>query len=122
MRFLQFVLPTLALLGAFESAQACTASNVYLYSARFEAEGPMTCLERQGLHLQHQQHSRRVGGRPDRAEAEGRAGWRSRTSKPFYVAKPGYTGPDEFAYAFIGKDQYGGPMRIVIKRTVTVVP
>ena len=44
----------------------------------------------------------------------GRAGVQN--FRPFYIAKPGYTGPDEFAYAFIGKDQYGGPMRIVIKR------
>ena len=48
MRFLRFVLPTLALFGAFESAQACTASNVYLYSARFEAEGPMTVSSGKG--------------------------------------------------------------------------
>ena len=50
----------------------------------------------------------------------GRAGVQN--FRPFYIAKPGYTGPDEFAYAFLGKDQYGGPMRIVIKRNVTVVP
>lgn len=42
--------------------------------------------------------------------------------RAYYIAKPGYQGPDEFAYAFIGKDQYGGPMRIVMKRKVTVVP
>jgi hypothetical protein len=40
----------------------------------------------------------------------------------YYVAKPGYQGPDEFAYAYIGTDQYGGPMRVVVKRRVTVVP
>src|SRR3712207_5622944 len=31
---------------------------------------------------------------------------------PFYVAKPGYRGADEFTYAIIGTDQYGGPMRV----------
>ena len=41
---------------------------------------------------------------------------------PYYMAKPGYSGPDEFAYAFIGTDQYGGPMNVVIRRKVTVVP
>src|SRR5688500_16432831 len=35
-----------------------------------------------------------------------------------YLAKPGYQGPDEFTYAFIGTDQYGGPMRVVFKRKV----
>ncbi len=41
---------------------------------------------------------------------------------PFYVAKPGYRGPDEFTYAIIGTDQYGGPMRVTTKMKVTVVP
>lgn len=45
-----------------------------------------------------------------------------RGTMPYYVAKPGYQGPDEFSYAFIGTNQYGGPMRVVIKRKVTVVP
>jgi hypothetical protein len=39
-----------------------------------------------------------------------------------YMAKPGYQGADEFTYVFIGTDQYGGPMRVVFKRKVTVVP
>ena len=43
-------------------------------------------------------------------------------AKAYYIAKPGYQGPDEFAYAFIGKNQYGGPMRVTIKRRITVVP
>ncbi len=42
--------------------------------------------------------------------------------KPYYMAKPGYQGADEFAYTFIGMSQYGGPMRITVKRKVTVVP
>jgi hypothetical protein len=41
---------------------------------------------------------------------------------PFYVAKPGYRGADEFSYAIIGTDQYGGPMRVTTKMKVTVVP
>ena len=50
----------------------------------------------------------------------GVAGVRGTTS--YYIAKPGYQGPDEFAYSYVGTDQYGGPMRIAIKRRVTVVP
>ncbi len=45
-----------------------------------------------------------------------------RGSTVYYIAKPGYRGPDEFAYAFVGKDQYGGPMRVTVKRRITVVP
>ena len=46
---------------------------------------------------------------------------------PYYVAKPGYQGPDEFSYAFIGNDQYGGPMRVTIEtegqgRSLTGIP
>ena len=43
-------------------------------------------------------------------------------TSPYYRAKPGYQGPDEFTYAFIGSDQYGGPMRVTVKRRITVVP
>jgi hypothetical protein len=50
----------------------------------------------------------------------GTAGVRGTT--PYYIAKPGYQGTDEFTYAFIGTNQYGGPMRVSIKRKVTVVP
>ncbi len=42
--------------------------------------------------------------------------------KPYYIARPGYQGPDEFAYTFIGTGQYGGSMRVTIKRKITVVP
>ena len=41
---------------------------------------------------------------------------------PYYVAKPGYQGPDEFTYAIIGIDQYGGPMRVTTKMKVKVIP
>ena len=41
---------------------------------------------------------------------------------PYYVAKRGYQGKDEFSYAIIGTDQYGGPMRVTTKMKVTVVP
>jgi hypothetical protein len=42
--------------------------------------------------------------------------------RPYYAAKRGYQGPDEFAYTFIGTGRYGGPMRVTIKRKITVVP
>jgi hypothetical protein len=50
----------------------------------------------------------------------GRAGVQGNTV--YYVAKPGYKGADEFAYAYIGTDNYGGPMRITIRRKVDVIP
>ena len=42
--------------------------------------------------------------------------------RAYYIAKPGYKGPDEFTYVFIGTNERGGPMRITFKRQVTVVP
>jgi hypothetical protein len=54
------------------------------------------------------------------APKNGRAGVNN--LRPVYVAKPGYQGPDEFTYTYIGTDQYGGPMRISVKRKITVVP
>lgn len=50
----------------------------------------------------------------------GQAGIRG--NRAIYIAKPGYLGPDEFAYTYIGTDQYGGPMRVTIRRMITVVP
>ncbi|HZH09163.1 MAG TPA: hypothetical protein VEZ24_02200 [Microvirga sp.] len=42
--------------------------------------------------------------------------------RPYYTAKQGYKGEDEFTYTYIGTDQYGGPMRVSVKRKITVVP
>jgi hypothetical protein len=42
--------------------------------------------------------------------------------RAYYVAKSAYEGSDEFTYTIIGTDQYGGPMRVSIKRKVTIVP
>ena len=41
---------------------------------------------------------------------------------PYYIAKPGYQGRDEFTYVFNGIDAYGGPMKVTITRRITVVP
>jgi hypothetical protein len=54
------------------------------------------------------------------APKNGRAGVEN--LRPFYIPKRGYQGPDEFTYTLIGTDQYGGPIRVSIKRKVSVVP
>jgi hypothetical protein len=108
--------------GLLDAASAqCAVAPVYINSARGETEGPMTVTSGKGCRFN-------LNGIPGAiAEAKivqqpkfGRAGVEH--LKPFYIAKPGYVGPDEFSYAFIGTDQYGGPMHVVIKRKVTVVP
>ena len=53
------------------------------------------------------------------APKNGRAGVQNLS--PFYVPRPGFQGPDEFTYTLIGTNQYGGPIRVSIKRKVTVV-
>ncbi|WP_114943325.1 hypothetical protein [Microvirga calopogonii] len=111
----------LAFSASSNLALACTAQPVYLHSARFEAEGDMTVNAGKSCLFN-------INGIPGALEdvqivqqpKVGRAGVQN--MKPYYIAKPGYAGRDEFSYAFIGKDQYGGPMRIVIKRIVTVQP
>jgi hypothetical protein len=45
-----------------------------------------------------------------------------RGSTVYYIAKAGYKGEDEFTYAHIGTDMYGGAMKITVRRKVTVVP
>jgi hypothetical protein len=107
--------------AAFDPAFACAAQSIPLHSARFETQGSMTVKTGKGCVFT-------INGIPGALEDVqivqqpkfGRAGVQN--MKPYYMAKPGYTGADEFSYAFIGKDQYGGPMRIVIKRMVTVEP
>jgi hypothetical protein len=115
-------LALIAALALPEAASAqCSAPSVYISRARSEAEGPMTVRAGTGCRFN-------VNGIPGaidevkiiQAPKVGRAGVQN--LEPFYMAKPGYTGPDEFAYAFIGTDQYGGPMNVVIRRKITVVP
>ena len=109
-------------IGVSGAAQAqCTVDPVYFNGSSVESEGAMTVSAGKGCGFG-------LNGIPGAIkEAKivqppkvGRAGIQGLT--PFYVAKPGYQGSDEFSYAFIGTDQYGGPMRVVIKRKVTVVP
>ncbi len=112
----------MALFAMWNAAGAqCVVAPVYFTSARVESEGTMSVSAGKGCRFG-------LNGIPGAiAEAKivqkpkfGRAGVEG--LKPYYVAKPGYAGPDEFSYAFIGTDQYGGPMHILIKRKVTVTP
>ena len=50
----------------------------------------------------------------------GVAGVRGNTA--IYMAKPGYQGPDEFTYVHIGTDAHGGPMKVSVRRKITVIP
>jgi hypothetical protein len=102
-------------------AQNCSGSSVYFSGDIAEAEGTLTVKSGKSCVFN-------LNGIPGAiAEAVisikpkvGQAGVQG--LKPYYVAKPGYQGPDEFAYTFIGMGRYGGPMRVTIKRKITVVP
>ena len=106
---------------ATQAQAACSAAPIYFNGNIVETEGAMTINAGTGC-------SFNVTGIPGmiedvkitQAPKSGQAGVRN--MRPFYVAKAKYQGPDEFTYMIIGKDQYGGPMRISIKRKVTVTP
>jgi hypothetical protein len=107
--------------GAEAKAQNCSADPVYFSGDLAEVEGPMTVKAGKGCFFN-------LNGIPG-AVTETVISQKPRTGragidglKPYYVAKPGYQGPDEFAYTFIGTGRYGGPMRVTIKRKITVVP
>ncbi len=111
-----------ALFDLTAQAQAgCSAPPVYFNGNIVETEGPMTVNAGTGC-------SFNVNGIPGmiedvqitQAPKTGRAGVQH--MRPFYVAKAKYQGPDEFTYTILGKNQYGGPMRISIKRKITVIP
>jgi hypothetical protein len=102
-------------------AQDCVVSPVMFNSHIVETEGAMTVKAGRGCGF----GVSGIGGAIDQTVITqkpkfGTAGVRGTT--PYYIAKPGYQGMDEFTYAFIGTNQYGGPMRVSIKRKVTVVP
>jgi hypothetical protein len=112
----------LTLVGPINVAMAqCTMPPLYFNGDSAELEGPMTVSAGKGCRFG-------LNGIPGAIEEAkiiqqpkiGRAGVQG--LNPYYIAKPGYTGPDEFAYAFTGINRFGGPMRIVIKRKITVVP
>ncbi|MGO4706967.1 hypothetical protein AB4072_14460 [Microvirga sp. 2MCAF38] len=112
----------LACSGFAGAAQAgCDGPPFYIPSSIAELEAPITVEAGTGCAFG-------LSGIPGainevkitQAPKIGRAGVQNLNA--IYVAKPGYQGSDEFAYALIGTDQYGGPMRVIIKRKVTVVP
>ncbi|MGO4572197.1 hypothetical protein [Microvirga sp. 2TAF3] len=112
----------LGLCAAFNQAHAeCSGASIPIYSARSEGMGEIKVKAGTGCSF----NINNIPGAVQEAKIiqqpkVGRAGVSGLT--PFYAAKPGYNGPDEFAYAFLGMDQYGGPMNVVIKWRVTVVP
>jgi len=114
-----------ALVGSFWAgtalAQDCSGPPIYFNGELADIEGELTVKAGKGCVFG-------LNGIPGALQETvisqkpktGRAGVDG--LKPYYMAKPGYQGPDEFAYTFIGMSQYGGPMRITIRRKVTVVP
>ncbi|EIM25073.1 hypothetical protein [Microvirga lotononidis] len=102
-------------------AQDCSGAPIYFNGELAEVEGELTVKSGKGCVFG-------LNGIPgalretviSQKPKSGRAGVDG--LKPYYVSKPGYQGSDEFAYTFIGMSQYGGPMRITVKRKVTVVP
>jgi hypothetical protein len=103
------------------SAQNCSGAPVYFNGDYAEVEGEMTVKAGKGCVFN-------ISGIPGAINETvisqkpkiGKAGVQGLA--PFYMAKPGYQGTDEFAYTFIGTGQYGGPMRVTIRRKITVVP
>jgi len=115
-------LASLCLSAAVAPAMAdCSAASVPINSARYESVGELTVKAGTGCIF----NINNIPGAVQQtkiiqAPKAGRAGVRG--LEPFYAAKPGYSGLDEFTYAFIGMDQYGGPLNVVIKWKVTVIP
>ena len=107
--------------GSDAQAQNCSGAPVYFTGEISEVEGPLTVKAGKGCFFS-------IDGIPgaltetviSQKPKIGRAGVEG--LKPYYLAKPGYQGPDEFAYSFIGQGRYGGPMKVTIRRKITVVP
>ncbi len=108
-------------LGGPAQAQDCTVPPMMFNSHVANVEGEMTVKAGKGcgFGLNGIQGAIREAMIVQKPKA-GMAGVRG--IMPFYVAKPGYRGPDEFAYAIVGTDQFGGPMRVTTTIKVTVVP
>ena len=107
--------------GPSAQAQNCSGAPVYFTGEISEVEGPLAVKAGKGCFFS-------IDGIPGaltetvilQKPKVGKAGIEG--LKPYYLAKPGYQGPDEFAYSFIGQGRYGGPMRVTIRRKITVVP
>ena len=119
------MLATLGLLSVMvvtNTAQAsCSVSPVSFSGNMVETEGLLTIKSGTGCTISL---SGIPGGisevRITQSPKTGRASVQN--LRPRYDSKLGYQGPDEFTYTYIGTDQYGGPMRISVKRKITVVP
>ena len=116
-----FVALACALSVSAAQAQDCSGTPLMFNSSIAELDGPFTIKSGKGCRFSL---SNIPGSITEVVIVQkprvGAAGVQGGT--PYYIAKPGYQGPDEFTYAFIGKDQYGGPMRVTVKRRITVVP
>jgi hypothetical protein len=114
-------LSALVILGGSAQAQDCSVTPMIFNSHVANLEGEMTVKAGKGcgFGLNGIQGAITEAAIVQKPRA-GMAGVRG--VMPFYVAKPGYQGPDEFSYAIIGTDQYGGLMRVTTKMKVTVVP
>jgi hypothetical protein len=112
---------TCTFLGAAAQAQDCVVTPMIFNSHVANLDGEMTVKAGKGcgFGLNGIQGAISEAAIVQKPKA-GMAGVRG--IMPFYVAKPGYQGADEFSYAIIGTDQYGGPMRVTTKMKVTVVP
>ena len=107
--------------GSDVQAQNCSGAPVYFNGEISEVEGPLTVKAGKGCVFS-------IDGIPgaltetviSQKPKVGKAGVEG--LKPYYLAKPGYQGPGEFAYSFIGQGRYGGLMRVTIRRKITVVP
>ena len=112
---------TCTFLGADAQAQDCVVTPMIFNSNVANLDGEMTVKAGKGcgFGLNGIQGAISEAAIVQKPKA-GMAGVRG--IMPFYVAKPGYQGADEFSYAIIGTDQYGGPMRVTTKMKVTVVP
>jgi len=112
----------LILFGSVGVAHAkCKATSVSFSGNMVETEGEMTVVAGTSCSsgvsgIQGSLTEVRITQQPK----VGKAGVEN--MRPYYTAKPGYQGPDEFAYTYFGKDQYGGPMRVSVKRKIAVVP
>ncbi|MBQ0822580.1 hypothetical protein HPT29_003075 [Microvirga terrae] len=102
-------------------AQDCSAQAVYFNGDIVETEGDMTVRSGKGCTFNLNGIRGAISETVISLKPKvGKAGVTN--LKPYYLSKPGYQGPDEFAYTFVGMNQYGGPMRVTVRRKVVVVP
>ncbi|MCB5174339.1 hypothetical protein [Microvirga lenta] len=103
------------------SAQNCSGAPIYFNGSIAAVEGELTVKSGKGCTFNINNIPGAINETVITQKPRvGKAGVQGLT--PYYVAKPGYTGSDEFSYTFLGMDQYGGTMRVTFKQKITVVP